>query len=285
MKKEDYKDSEEYKTLLNYNAKSNVSEETKSKVTFNFSSIDELEKNADSIHQIMEEYSFVRITGLISADEVEMIKKNISEGFTALGDRASLGEDPKDIQSNFCKLSIGGAQKFGVYRPRCLRTIYNPMWEDDIFGARESFRKMAQVRNVLYGFDQNFAIDEVEDGMWTASRFHQYPAGGGFLISHKDIVVPKVHEKEGYKGFYQLIMAMSKKGVDFETGGGFASIKGEKYYFEEDVEYGDIVIYDGRTVHGVDDIDPHKPFRQTSIDGRIAAFVTLYKDIDKNYKV
>lgn len=285
MDQENFKSGAEYKKLKEYDIQGDISQETKDKVTFHCTTIEEVESKADEIHAIMKEYNFIRITGLVEAEKVQTVRRKIEEVVPTLGDRPSLGEDPKDIQDNFCKLSIGGAQKYGVYRPRCLRTIYNPMWSEDLYGAHECFKKVAQVRNTLYGFERDFAIDKIEDGMWTASRFHHYPTGGGFLLSHRDIVVPKVHEKEGYKGFYQLIMAMSKKGEDFEKGGGFATIKGQKYYFEEDVDYGDIVIYDGRTVHGVDDIDPDKSFNQNKIGGRIVAFVTLYKDIDKNYVV
>jgi hypothetical protein len=80
-------------------------------------------------------------------------------------------------------------------------------------------------------------------------------------------------------------MVMSRKGLDFEQGGGFVELGEDRHYFEPYCSYGDIVIYDGRTVHGVDDIDPHLPFRQDSIEGRLAAFVTLYRDMQKGEKI
>ena len=78
---------------------------------------------------------------------------------------------------------------------------------------------------------------------------------------------------------------MSKKGsgtdCDFATGGGFFENDNTRYYFEEECELGDLVIYSGATIHGVADIDIKKPFRQDSLDGRLCAFVTLYKEFTR----
>lgn len=262
-----------------------IPDHIKKQVTFNITSIEEYKHELKNIHKTLEKHNFTRITGLIKESSIVKSKSIISNNFKNLKDHASIGEDPKCIQSNFSKLSIGGAQKYGVYRPRCLRTIYNPMWDSDIFSLHNSFEVMAKARNLLYGFDENFAIHSIEDEMWTASRVHHYPRGGGFLVSHKDIVVPKIHKLQGYKNFYQLVMVLSKKGHDFMQGGGFATLKGKKYFYENEANYGDIIIYDGRTIHGVADIDPEEPFIQQSPEGRMAAFVTLYKDIEKDYKI
>ena len=239
----------------------------------------------EAVYHALSKYSLARITGVVDHDAVVRARGLLAERFRAEDDNASLGEDPQDLKGNYQKLSIGGAQGYGVYRPRCLRTLYNPMWAEDIYGMRESFRTVAQVRNAVYGLDPDFAIDGIERDMWTASRIHHYPRGGGFLISHRDTVVPVVQKKQGFDSFYQVIMVMSRKGVDFEQGGGFVEIEDERHFFEPYCDYGDIVIYDGRTVHGVDDIDPHRPFRQDSIEGRLAAFVTLYRDMQKGEKI
>ena len=78
---------------------------------------------------------------------------------------------------------------------------------------------------------------------------------------------------------------MSKKGdaddCDFSTGGGFFEVRGERYYYEGDAELGDIVIYSGATVHGVADIDLHKTFDPRKCEGRLAAFVTLYRKFER----
>ena len=82
---------------------------------------------------------------------------------------------------------------------------------------------------------------------------------------------------------------MSKKGngndCDFETGGGFFEVDGERFYYESECELGDIIIYSGLTVHGVEDIDLAKPFDSTSAEGRFAGFVTLYKEFKRRNEV
>lgn len=235
--------------------------------------------------RIMETYSFLRITGIVKPEAIHRSKAAFRENFSAANDHPSVGEDPQDLHRNYQKLSVGGAQGYGVYRPRCIRTIYNPLWADDIFSMRDNFRHLARTRNMLYGLPIDFAVDTIDDGMWTAARLHHYPKGGGFLISHKDNVVPRMQEERGYPAFYQLILVLTKKGIDFQEGGGFMVLDGQRYYFESECEYGDIVVYDGRTEHGVGDIDPQEVFRHDSPEGRLVAFATLYKTMKKGEKV
>ena len=251
--------------------------------TFQIDRPEDLDREA--VTHALSKYSLARITGVVDHEAIVQAKARLADVFSAENDRASLGEDPQSLKENFQKLSIGGAQGYGVYRPRCLRTIYNPIWAEDLYGLRESFKTLARFRNAAYGLPLEFAVEGVERNMWTASRIHHYPRGGGFLISHRDTVVPKVQKKQGFDSFYQPIMVMSRKGIDFEQGGGYVEIKGQRFFFETECQYGDIVIYDGRTVHGVDDIDPHRPFRQDRIEGRLAGFATLYRDMQKGEKI
>ena len=65
--------------------------------------------------------------------------------------------------------------------------------------------------------------------------------------------------------------------IQWLRGGGFFEHRGERFYFERECELGDVVIYSGETIHGVGDVDVHKPFRHDTVDGRLCAFVTLYR--------
>lgn len=231
------------------------------------------------IKATLQKHSFARITGLISADEVNTARGKIIKNFNFMPDAPALESSSGVLMNNYRKLALGGVQQFGTYRPRVMRTVYNPIWAPDIFGLRETFKKMAEFRNCLYDLPPDFAITKVQDGLWTAARIHHYPSGGGFLIQHRDTVVPKVHEGEGLPGYYQLVLVLSKKGFDFESGGGYVSRGTERYFYEEDADYGDLVIYDGRTTHGVEEVDPQKPFLQSNPAGRMAGFVTLYRSL------
>ena len=39
------------------------------------------------------------------------------------------------------------------------------------------------------------------------------------------------------------------------------------------------MIYDGSSLHGVKDIDPHKVLDLDTVSGRLSAFVSLYKNL------
>lgn len=130
------------------------------------------------------------------------------------------------------------------------------------------------------GKHETFAMDAPEGGVWSASRIHQYPIGGGFMGAHQDAILSGIADEVGYD-YFQLLVVMSEKGKDFEMGGSFIEENGERLYFEEHCQLGDIVIYNGATLHGVADVDPHKVLNLSSINGRIAGFVSLYKDLSK----
>jgi hypothetical protein len=70
---------------------------------------------------------------------------------------------------------------------------------------------------------------------------------------------------------------MSRKGDDYEQGGAFVDIDGERLFIDDESVPGDILVYDGRTIHGVEDIDPLRPLDLTTINGRLAGFATLFK--------
>ena len=90
-----------------------------------------------------------------------------------------------------------------------------------------------------------------------------------------------VQEKENLESYYQPFLVMSRRGEDFEKGGGFFEVDGDRFYFEQYCQLGDIGIYDGRTIHGVEDVDPHKRIDLNSLNGRMVGFVSLYKDLRK----
>jgi len=229
--------------------------------------------------EMLERDSVAFVRGLIDPAAVLRARERLAAAFDPARDRPGTGETPAELMDNFQKLSIGGAPQSGVYRPRFFRTLYNPVWAEDVYGLRDVFRQAARMRNVLYGLPVGFAVDDVEDGWWTAARVHHYPAGGGFLVSHCDTVVPRVHHENGLGMYYQPIVVLSRKGEHFTEGGGFVERDGERLYYEAACELGDIAIYDGRTRHGVDDVDPRAVYRPDSMAGRIAGFVTLYRDL------
>ena len=228
---------------------------------------------------LLGQHTFARVRGVVLPDEIAAGLRKLEERFSVADDAPVTGEAASAVYDNFQKLSIGSARHGGVDRPRFMRTIYNPIWSDDIYGLRSAFVRLAKVRNLLAGQPIDFAIHEAEGGMWTAARMHHFPRGGGFMVGHRDTVLPAMYKTQGLDTYFQLLLIMSKKGRDFQTGGGFVELGGERVIYEDYCEPGDIVIYDATTMHGVADIDVQEPFRQDSLAGRYSGLVTLFKDL------
>jgi hypothetical protein len=146
-----------------------------------------------------------------------------------------------------------------------------------MFGMHQTFRRMVLLRNRLTGLHDDFAADKDEQGLWSACRIQHYPTGGGFLIPHTDEAAHGAVRRAGIEKSVNLILLMTKKGVDFHDGGGFVELNGRKVYYEDDYEVGDLVIYDETNVHGVDDVDPLAPLDMSSPGGRYTALCTLMK--------
>ena len=237
--------------------------------------------NLVDFQEAMERDTFACIRGIIDPDDVAQALVKLRDRFDRNSDHPGRGQSPDAVRSNFQKLNIGGESKTAANDDaRLFRAFYNPIWDEDIYDFRDSFIQLAKVRNVLAELPLDFAIEGIEDnGLWTASRFHQYPTGGGFFRRHTDYVVNDVAKEKGTK-FYQILLLMTSKGEHFKTGGGFVDLGEDRICLEDYFLPGDILVYDGRSVHGVDDIDTDLPLDLDTFSGRVAAFVTLFKKLD-----
>jgi hypothetical protein len=222
---------------------------------------------------------FACLRGLFSPAEMATALTRIRAGFAADRDHPAVGEPPRAVMRNFQKVAIGGAGNHWDYRPRFMRTIYNPLWEPDIYGMHAIFRRFAEVRNILQGRRRDFAVDHIEDGLWTAARLQHYPAGGGNISRHRDAVIATVTGDAGVERFHQLLLLLTSRGEDFTTGGAYLEQDGEVLDLESEYQAGDILIYDGTSMHGVQDIDPHVRPSLHRLDGRLVALVSLYRDM------
>jgi hypothetical protein len=232
----------------------------------------------DKFVAAMERRTFACIRGVVQPETMRRAYERIVQRFDRSKDHPASGQSGEAVRSNFQKINLGGESRSANHDDaRFFRAFYNPIWCDDIWGLRESFVQLAQVRNKLAGMPLDFALDKIEpNGLWTAARFHQYPQGGGFFRRHTDYVVKDVADEKSTR-FYQVVLTMSRKGEHFHQGGAFVDIGERRVCLDDCAELGDIVVYDGRTVHGVEDIDPRVPLDMETINGRIAGFATLFK--------
>jgi hypothetical protein len=237
-----------------------------------------LEIDLEAFSNAMEQRTFACIRGLISPQSMYDAYDRITERFDRSLDFPAAGQPPEAVRQNFQKINLGGESRTANNDDaRFFRAFYTPFWEEDVWGLHDSLRMLARVRNRLAKVADDFAIDRIEDnGLWAAARFHQYPRGGGFFRRHTDYVAKDVAD-QGATHFYQTVLTMSSKGEHFHQGGAFVDIDDKRYCLDDNAQMGDVIIYDGRTVHGVEDIDPNVLLDLDRINGRLAGFVTLFK--------
>jgi len=234
--------------------------------------------DVEQLQKVMDKFTFACIRGIILPDDVRVAVHTIREKFDHRKDHPPQGHPPEAVRSNFQKLNVGGESSTANNDDaRLFRTFYNPIWEEDVWGLRDIFVQLATVRNRIAHLPLDFAINSTEaNGLWTAARFHQYPSGGGYFRRHTDYVVKDVADESSTE-FYQVVLNMTQKGKDFVEGGAFVDLPEGRICLDDQALPGDILIYDGRTVHGVEDIDPRSSLDLTSMNGRLAGFATLFK--------
>lgn len=244
-------------------------------------SIDSVESiDIDRVLRDVREFSIARITGILDRQSIRRSYESIRDGFDQANDRKHDPRDTEAPRSNYQKLQIGGNSGMDTRRTlgRFLRILYNPIFRDDIYGLRDAFIKVSRLRNKLYGLPDDFAVEGTTDGLFTCARIHQYPRGGGFMVPHRDLF-SRLATNASDLSYFQVFFLITEKGTDYQKGGGYIELDEKRYLFEDYTLAGDIVIYDGRTMHGVEDIDPLHPLELDQFGGRAAGFVSLFKHL------
>lgn len=175
------------------------------------------------------------------------------------------------------KLAIGSSNGLGESYAQNLQSIYFDANDANYPALGSLFGQMILIRNKLMGVAPSFGSNPELDRFWNACRVHHYPRGGGFMATHRDTHFPKVISTQITKPFYQICVLLSRKNTDFFTGGGVIYDNNkEKIDLEEKGGFGSLILFDGRTYHGVEDVDLDQIIDFSRSDGRLAAFVNLY---------
>ncbi len=222
---------------------------------------------------------YVILRGAIAPEAAAAIKTAFHETFDPRMDAPAIGTPADAAQRAFQKLVIGGGSQRGYYVPRCVRVLYTPLWTEDVFQAHDALRTLARVRNRLLGRPLDNAVDGLSGGLFTGARLQHYPAGGGFFAPHQDQVASTIARESGVAAFFQLVLLITERGVDFDAGGAFVDSAGVRLDLEAVARPGDVLVYDGRSMHGVDDVDPAITPDLTSPRGRLVAMASLYADM------
>ena len=180
-------------------------------------------------------------------------------------------------KSPWRKLAIGSKIGSGESYAQLLQTTY--FYQNDLNYPNLSklFNEIVAIRNLLTNLPCDYGLNFNKDDFWNACRVHHYPQGGGHMAVHQDTLFPSLL-KDFEIPFIQILIPLSRRGIDFHSGGGYIIKNNKKYFFERQYNIGSIIIFDGSIFHGVDDIDLDKLINFDSKKGRIAIFVNLYKN-------
>jgi hypothetical protein len=212
------------------------------------------------------------IRGCVNADDVI---KSVSELRRLFSPSKDLVISPENVEKeNFQRLLIGtSGDPFQLDSPgQFLRVFYNSLESADIYRMHNTFSTLIEIRDRLSGVPSSESC--LSDNAWNAARIHQYPSGGGFMSAHTDRI-SKVSKELGID-YFQMVLVMSQKGLDFSTGGAFVVSNNTTIMLDEYTNLGDIIVYNGQAVHGVAKIDGHMPLDISCFSGRLAGLVTLY---------
>lgn len=172
------------------------------------------------------------------------------------------------------KLAISSTNGIGEPYAQFLQSMYFDHQRSRYQNLNKLFKFVIELRNDLMDVRKDFADDPDRDGFWNACRVHHYPSGGGFMVMHRDTYFPVAL---GEYSFYQLLVPFSVKGRDFNTGGGVVIDKnGVKHNTDELGGFGSVLVYDGRTQHGVEDVDPEEIVDFNSTRGRLSVVCNPY---------
>jgi hypothetical protein len=189
---------------------------------------------------------------------------------------------PADLKNKpWRKHAIGSKSGSGEPYSQLLQTIYFSQQNKEYPILSKIFSEIIGIRNLMTKMRVDYGSDLVNDDFWNACRAHHYPRGGGHMASHKDTLFPKLLSDFEFP-FIQIMITLTNRDSDFNQGGGYIVDKeGRKIFFENNANAGSLILFDGETVHGVEDIDPDQLLDMQSNLGRVALFVNLYANLQK----
>ena len=181
-------------------------------------------------------------------------------------------------QQPWRKLAVGSKNGSGEPYSQVLQTTYFSQNDLTRPVLSQIFTRLIELRNTMTGMPLTYGSDLSRDHFWNACRVHHYPSGGGHMAIHRDTGFPAVL-KDFQIPFVQIMLTLSSRGDGFERGGGYIQRDGVDVFFENESNAGSLIVFDGSTLHGVDDVDPAGLLDFGSKQGRLALFVNLYRNL------
>ena len=242
---------------------------------FHIYSTDQLRERAEVVVGHVKENGCALIRGLFSRDAIRKCADSVYAHANRAAHLASGGVSRESVRRNISKWSIGGMSASQAGVSRFMLMVYNPMACADIFRLHRTFRTLIEARDILAMRDEVLFDEKLPPPLFNGTRIQIYPKGGGFMTAHRDS-----RAAENLKGFsdtyVQLVLLLTEKGVDYTAGGAYIRRGEDAIDAEAGSLASDVLVYDGNTLHGVEDIDPDLPFTPSDLCGRAVALATIY---------
>lgn len=135
-------------------------------------------------------------------------------------------------------------------------------WNQDLFEVFHWFRDIYRLKNLVSGIDADRFLDrEPMDGCIARISVQFYPRGGGHLNCHAD---PVDHHQLSVP-----TLQLCRKGEDYQSGGAYVvQPSGDRVSLDDRLEWGDLALFNARTAHGVEPVDPDVERDWPSFEGR-----------------
>ena len=147
-------------------------------------------------------------------------------------------------------------------------------WNQDYFNFFEKCKDVFYLKNLISGIEKNkYLKKEPGDDCTSRIAVQFYPRGEGYLNKHSDPV--------DYHQITVPSLTMSKKGIDYKTGGAFIeNSHGEKIIIDDTLNVGDLLFFNAELIHGVDHIDKNKKSSWLDFQGRWMMLFSVNKLYD-----
>lgn len=188
---------------------------------------------------------------------------------------------------DYKRLDIGDSYK----NPRFSRFLVFMEWHKENDEFFKLINPAIRVRNLVCGIKkENFFYLNLKSAKPSTKnisnyrycdfvRISQYPTGGGFLSKHHDY--DKYYAKEVINVMLPITVRKNnnknRKLCGFEKGGFYFSYGEKKINIENNIETGDLLLFDTKIHHGVNSIDSHKKLNLDSFKGRVGVVFSIAK--------
>jgi hypothetical protein len=140
-------------------------------------------------------------------------------------------------------------------------------WNKESMPVATYFRRLFKIRNTISNLPEDYALNNIQDGLISIPTVQQYPRGGGYMQEHID-------PDSGQKAIFSTLL--SKPGRDFFKGGLFyRDEKNNKIFMDDLLRPGDSFVFYPSASHGVDPVDNEITLDWSKIDGRWMCFSAL----------